>query len=364
MDRAAVVVADAEAQALECLVFTELVIAVDGQCLRAAKILAGILEQLTHIPARGVEHFRIVVEMPGRDAVAGVEVQRDGLRHALGAHRDEMRLELAALHREVRLQLEGIGDLPLAVQCVDEGIRFLLGGVAAVEAERKADGAGLDEIGALIQRDRRGRVRTERSPPVREGEMQVVEHLLAIALVEGLQGVFGSVVGRELQRDVGGRTLALRLEVAGEQRVAGQQVFVVRTGDVERRSRRRVEAAVGTGFPQLDGRHVGIARRVEGRAAAIVVEDALERSPVRIVGWRVPAVVACAAISQRRIGGVRERHQGAGGDALIAITRLTIADVEQRAEAAVVAVPGIRDQEAQVGVGGVALLLLDGARIE
>ena len=52
--------------------------------------------------------------------------------------------------------------------------------------------------------------------------MQVVEHLLAIALVEGFEGVLGIVIRRPLQREVGGRTLAIALEIAGEQRVARQ----------------------------------------------------------------------------------------------------------------------------------------------
>ena len=75
---------------------------------------------------------------------------------------------------------------------------------------------------------RRGGIRAEAAPPVREREVQVVEHLLAIALVEGFEGVLGGVIRRPLQREVRGGPLAVAFEVAGEQRIAREQIREVR----------------------------------------------------------------------------------------------------------------------------------------
>ena len=93
----AVVITHTEAQLLEGTVLAEHIVAINLRGLCAAQVLAGVLEQLAHVPQRGIQPLCVVVEVPGGDAAAGVEVQRDGRGHALGAHGDEMRLELAAL---------------------------------------------------------------------------------------------------------------------------------------------------------------------------------------------------------------------------------------------------------------------------
>ncbi len=172
----------------------------------------------------------------------------------------------------------------------------------------------------------RRRVRTQRAPPVGEGEVQVVEHLFAIALVEGLEGVLRGVVRRPLQRDVGGGTLAVAFEIAGEQRVAREQIGEVRgsgSGVEVQRGDPAAGAAVPRSRPAI----------VEDRGG-VAVEDALQRceSP------RGPA----------RTGGGHERHQRAGRDALVAPAGLAVAHVEQCAEAAVATVPGVRGQKAHV----------------
>ena len=58
--------------------------------------------------------------MPGRNAVAGVEVDMicAGTRSVRMAMK--LRVERAVLERDVSLQREPLTDLPLAVQCIDE----------------------------------------------------------------------------------------------------------------------------------------------------------------------------------------------------------------------------------------------------
>jgi hypothetical protein len=131
------------------------------------------------------------MSLPRRNAATGVEIERDAFRHALGAHGDEARVELALLDREVGFEAELVRDVPSSIQRVHEGVRGLLRRIAAVEAEGKTHDARLDDVGVGEQLDRRSRIRTQRAPPVGEREVQVVEHLLAIALIEGFEGVFG-----------------------------------------------------------------------------------------------------------------------------------------------------------------------------